>query len=288
MIILQNEVIQAGISTMGAELQSLKNTATGLQYMWSGDPQYWGKFSPVLFPIVGSLVGNTYLYNGKSYQLPRHGFAREMEFLVTTQNNYKVVFALGSTEATLQVYPFPFLLELEYQLMDNQISCTYRVSNKGVENMYFSIGAHPAFAVPVVKDTPYETHFLQFSEEEPLTRWKLKEGLLSGITENESAPKGRLSLSPTLFYNDALVFKHLNTKRITLASTAHHHGLHMDFNGFPYMGIWAAKDASFVCIEPWCGHADAIDHNQQLPEKSGIECIAPQNIWERTWTVSCF
>ena len=287
MITLHNETLTAIISPLGAELQSLLH-ANGLQYMWGGNPAFWGKHSPVLFPIVGTLAGDSYEYGGKMYSLPRHGFARNMVFTVEQAGPSEAVFILASNEETLQAYPFEFTLQLSYQLQDNQLQCSYTVSNPGHKTLLFSVGGHPAFAVPLLPGAAYTDYYLQFNADEPLQRHHLQNGLLSGATEMLSAPNGRLALEPGLFYNDAIVLKHLQSDSITLASSKHTHGLHFHYKNFPYLGIWGAKDAPFVCVEPWCGVADSTNHNQKLEDKEGIMQLEAGQSWQRTWMVECF
>jgi galactose mutarotase-like enzyme len=296
MITLKNDILSASIHPKGAELQSLLHK-NGIQYMWSGDPSFWGKHSPVLFPIVGTLKNDSYFFDGNEYKLPRHGFARDMMFIAKTVSKTEALFILSETEKTLQVYPFPFILSLRYRLVENRLLCTYEVNNPGKKELYFSVGGHPAFALPLVKGTQYTDYNLLFSKPETLYRYKLNNGLTSDEKEvirtmactpvtDDGAIK--LPLTPELFYEDAIVLKHLQNHYTTLASDKHDHGLHFDFTGFPYLGIWAAKDAPFVCIEPWCGITDSINHNQQLKEKEGIITLKPGGTWQRTWSVTCY
>lgn len=288
MVNLSNNQCSVAISPLGAELQSLVNMQTGMEFMWEGNPAHWGKHSPVLFPIVGSLKENTYFFEGKPYSLPRHGFARERTFGVEQVSESKAVFTLEADEDSLKVYPFNFRFQLIYELKDNALHCTYAITNPGTQTLWFSVGAHPAFKVPMVDGTTYEDHYLQFDVVEPLQRWHLQDGLISDTSSEVAATSGRVTLHPSLFYDDAIVLKHLQSNCVTLASTAHEHGLHFHFEGFPYLGIWAAKDAPFVCIEPWRGHADTVGHNQQLTEKPGIERLEAGGGWERTWRVEVF
>jgi galactose mutarotase-like enzyme len=285
---LENNILKTVIASKGAELQSIVNKKTAIEYMWSGDDTYWGKHSPVLFPIVGSLINDTYYYNDKAYQLPRHGFARDKIFLAEKISNTEAVFTLTEDEQTIKVYPFSFKLKLRYQLVENALSCTYEVYNSGDKDLLFSAGAHPAFAVPITKDTTYADYYLQFNITETLYRWKLQEGLISATTEQLQTFNNQLLLNASLFYEDAIVLKNLQSNLITLGCNKHSYGLHFKFDNFPFFGIWAAKDAPFVCLEPWCGIADSVTHSQQLKNKEGINVLAKKNKWQRTWTVECF
>ena len=288
MIILENEILRAVISPKGAELQSLINKETGIQYMWSGDAAFWGKHSPVLFPIVGSLKDDTYFYKDKIYQLPRHGFARERIFLKDQLSLEEAVFSLSQDAETLAIYPFAFLLKLRYVLQGNTLTCNYEISNIGYDELLFSVGAHPAFKVPMFEGSTYTDYYLQFNKAEQLHRWKLEKGLMAAQTEVVATENGKLSLSHELFYEDAIVLKNIQSNSITIGCTKHANGLHFNFDNFPFFGIWASKDANFVCLEPWCGIADSVDHNQQFKNKEGIINLAANTNWQRNWMVECF
>lgn len=161
--------------------------------------------------------------------------------------------------------------------------------NRDDKTLFFSVGAHPAFKLPLVPDTTYEDYYLYFNKEEDAGIWPLSAG---GQVETAPVPylqhTHELPLKKSLFYNDALVFKQLASTAISIKSNRTPHGLTLAFEGFPYMGIWAAKDADFVCIEPWCGIADSVDTNGELEEKEGINRLAPDGLFERTWTATIF
>jgi galactose mutarotase-like enzyme len=288
MVTIENEKLKAIISAKGAELQSLFNKETGIEYMWSGDAAYWGKHSPVLFPIVGTLKNDTYFYKDEVYHLPRHGFARERVFLKDQVSMEEAVFTLTQDADTLAVYPFAFVLKLRYQLSGDKLIVTYEVSNSGYDELLFSVGAHPAFAVPMVDGTDYADYYLQFNTIETLHRWKLQDGLIANHAEILLTENGKLSLRHDLFYEDAIVLKNMQSNQITIGCNKHAHGIHFNFNDFPFFGIWAAKDADFVCLEPWCGIADGVDHNQQLKDKEGIINLPANANWQRSWSVECF
>jgi len=288
MIIIENATLKATISSKGAELQSLINKETGLEYMWSADAAFWGKHSPVLFPIVGSLKNDTYYYKEVAYQLPRHGFAREKIFLQNQLSNEEVVFTLTHDAETLKVYPFAFTFKVCYKIEANKLSCIYKVSNTGYDELLFSVGAHPAFAVPMVSGTNYTDYYLQFNKPEALHSWKLEGGLIANDAELLPTESGTLNLKPELFYKDAIVLKNLQSNSIKLGSNCHQHGLQFNFDDFPFFGIWAFKDTNFVCLEPWCGIADSVNSNQQIVHKEGIINLAANADWKRSWNVECF
>ncbi len=285
-LVLENDHLRVRVNKKGAELTSATSKLTGLEYMWNADPAYWAKTSPILFPIVGTLRNDSFLYKGKFYTLSRHGFARDMIFNVVEQDSRKATLQLLSNDITLEKYPFNFILEIEYEIIDNFLQVSYIVKNPGDEIMYFSIGGHPAFKVPLTNKTTFEDHFLQFSEEENAPRWPID---LHGLILDTPSPmldgSSTLKLTHELFSQDALVFKSLKSHQVSIRSDKHEHGLDFYFDGFPYLGIWSYKDADFVCIEPWCGIADSISHNQHLVEKEGLQKLGPSESWSRSWKV---
>ncbi|MEO6733099.1 MAG: aldose 1-epimerase family protein [Ferruginibacter sp.] len=284
---IENDILRIVVNPAGAELASLYNKVTRMEYLWSGDPTFWGKKSPVLFPVVGTLKENKYYFDNKDYELGRHGFAREKIFTVKDQTASSVCFELQDDEETLNVFPFHFSFSIIYTIEENMLSVTYLVKNEWAETMYFSVGAHPAFKLPISEDLAYDDYYLLFNKTENAGRWPIsKEGLI----EKESLPlldnTNRLSLSKSLFFNDAIVFKHLQSDEVDLKSDKHPAGFSFSFKGFPYLGIWAAKDADFVCIEPWCGIADSVETNQVLNDKEGIIALTANEEFTRTWSVT--
>jgi len=286
MVRIENEQLTVLINEMGAELTSVIDRKSEVEYMWSGDPSFWGKHSPVLFPIVGTLKNNSYRYKGKEYTLPRHGFAREKKFSVSEDGT---TFTLSSNEETKKVYPFDFLLSINYRLNKNELTVTYTVENTGTVTMYFSLGAHPAFAVPIGNSGNYEDHFLEFNRDENADKWPItKDGLISSGSEPFLKNQKFIPLSKTLFEKDAIVLKGLKSNNISIRSNKDNNGIEFHFDGFPYFGIWAAKGADFVCLEPWCGIADSENHNQELESKEGINKLVLGEKFNRSWSIRVY
>ena len=286
---LQNNDLRVRINPSGAELRSVITRSNKLEYMWSGDPDYWGKTSPVLFPIVGALKDGMYEFEGVQYNLPRHGFARDNLFDVVAARDDEVALVLESKGHFLEVYPFEFALAITYSISDLTLTVSYEVANRGKQDMYFSLGAHPAFAVPIVPGTRYEDHYLLFRSKELVSRWPITPaGLISSSPIPFLTQSNRVDLTHALFEDDAVVLKDLQSNVVSLRCNAHPHGLDFHYKGFPYLGIWSAKDANFVCIEPWCGIADADTHDGHLIQKEGIERLAGQASWSRSWSVTFY
>ncbi len=286
---ISNGLVSIRVNHKGAELVSLYNHALQLEYMWQADPTFWPKSSPILFPVVGALKEGSFFYDNKAFTLPRHGFAREMEFELESNELNKLVFVLRSDDASRKSYPFDFILRVRYEIDQFEVKISYEVANRGSEEMLFSIGAHPAFKVPLIPGTAYSDYFLKFEKPENSSRWLIsKEGLIETSSTPLLTDTDTLPLRKELFYEDALVFKDLKSSLISIRSHKHTHGLDFTFPGFPFFGIWAFKDADFVCLEPWCGIADSVSHNQRLEEKEGIIILDPSNAWTRTWSVRVF
>jgi len=286
---IENEFLKIEIIEKGAELNSIWQKKHQMEYLWSGDPSFWAKKSPVLFPIVGTLKNNEYFFEDKSYSLGRHGFAREKLFTVTKQSGERLEFTLEADSDTLVKYPFHFQFQVIYQLRYDDLDVKYVVTNAGDKEMFFSVGAHPAFRLPLANGTKYEDYYLLFETDEDTGRWPISaEGLIESSPVPVLRNPRRLEVSKELFQEDALVFKQLRSQKIELASGNTGRGIEMRFPGFPYLGIWAAKNADFICIEPWCGIADSVDADQQLINKEGINRLQPGESFTRTWTARFF
>jgi|SRR6185437_15731541 len=286
MIQLKSDHLAVAISEKGAELQSIQLNA--LEYLWQADPNYWAKHSPVLFPIIGELKDGKYIFDSKEYHLPRHGFARDKIFEAKQTSDTSAIFTLHSNAETLAVYPFRFILQLQYEIKQHTLYCSYIVQNVNERDMYFSVGGHPAFRVPLNNKLQYDDYTLAFNNDKTLHRFLLDNGLTKDNTETVALDDKKLHLKSSLFYNDAIVLKHISSDQIKLYSEKDKHGLKFMFEGFPYFGIWAAKNAPFLCLEPWCGIADNIHHNYQLTDKEGINRLAAGATWKRTWSVELF
>jgi len=270
-ITIANGQLSATIRDMGAELVSLKKD--GKEYMWNGDPAFWGKHSPVLFPVVGTLKNNTYIHNDKEYSLTRHGFARERNFEIISQEDNKAVFSLKSDSDSHKVYPFDFELTLTYIINDNSLSIEYLVRNLSGDVMPFSLGAHPAFAL----NGNFEDYSLYFNADESLTRYKLQNDLVSDTTEVIQLKNGNLQLHYSLFKDDALVIKQLSSREITIQKNDRAY-LTVRYHNFPHMGLWTKPEAPFICIEPWQGYADTPSNNGNLSDKEGVINLSAESI----------
>lgn len=277
---IANQFITATFNSKGAELSSLQ--AKNIEYIWQANPEFWNRHAPILFPFVGSEKNGTYFYKGKSYQMGQHGFARDKEFTVTSQQEDSITFLLSDDENTLKVYPFKFNLYVTYTLNFKTLDIHYKVENPSTDKMYFSIGAHPAFNCPLEKDQTREEYFILFDNEATPEAQMLQNGLRTDNSYKVFEDTGILDITKDRFDKDAIVF---NPNPFNKATLVHEHTgdsyVTVTFENFPYLGIWSKnQDAPFVCIEPWYGIADHENHNQELTEKEGILSLESNQTFE--------
>ncbi len=293
LVCLENDFLSLLVNPLGAELCSLQHKTEKREYLWHADNHYWGKHSPILFPIVGSLKGGKYHYKGEDYHLNRHGFARERTFQIHEQGSNFVRFRLESDETTETCYPFHFQLILSYELEENRLRVGYQVTNtetSGSQELLFSIGGHPAFNCPLDPQLKFEDYYLEFNEEEEWSSLQLnEEGLFLPDTYKKVQNKSnRLNLNYSLFDGDALVFDRLKSNVLTLKSDKSPPSLRFDFTNFPYMALWTPpqKEAPFLCLEPWFGHADYSDTDGDFCRKKGVISLSSEEVWAAQYTVS--
>ncbi|EAG5952273.1 aldose 1-epimerase family protein [Listeria monocytogenes] len=288
MIKLENEVLLVEMKTAGAELTRIFHKDTGLEYLWNADSKFWGRHSPVLFPTVGRLVEDTYLVDGKPYHLGQHGFARDRDFQVIEQTEKSVRFELDADEDSLAVYPYKFKLSIIYTIEKNTVAVSYEVENTDNKRIYFSIGAHPAFNLPLTDGTTFEDYNLDFGTEENLETLCLEGPYRSGeIKKVVDKPAQYLPLSYDLFKNDALIFEALKQKEMTIKSDKTPHFVKVSFPEFPFVGVWTAKPGTpFLCIEPWYGIADGAGESVELRDKAGIEHLEPEAVFASEYEIT--
>lgn len=287
-VIIQNDQLIAEIAEHGAELISLKSKEHGLEYIWQGDPAYWGRHAPVLFPFVGRLKDDQYVYQGKTYQMGQHGFARDMDFEVIEHGQEMASFILRSTPETLEKYPFDFELVISYELGGDGITVHYQVANTGEKEMFFSIGGHPAFNVPLEEGLSFEDFYLAFSPLKSRLRLPLKGPFIDMDQKTLGQTNTNLALNRELFEQDALVFETRGLNAYAIQSEKSSHSVTLSYKDMPYVGIWSPypKEAPFVCIEPWCGIADTVNSSGNLMEKVGINQLGAHEIFKTKYSIT--
>ena len=271
--ILRSEKLLVEISENGAELISVKDAVSNFEFMWQADPKIWNRHAPVLFPIVGKLNNNRIKISGKNFEMGQHGFARDQVFEPIEMYTDLIRLMLSSSDVSLEKYPYEFRFFTTYYLNDNTLRIEHKVINVGAEEMYFSLGAHPGFSLPKAEMGQYK---IEFEQAEVFERHLLQDGLFTGKTESMQANGNLLPLSNSLFEKDAIVFKNLKSKWLKLVRTDSNYSIQMNFEGFPFMGIWTKPgQEEFICLEPWLGIADSVGFTGDISDKEGIRALTP-------------
>lgn len=248
---IASEDLVVTISPVGAELQSV--CYQGKEYLWQGDPAYWTGRAPNLFPYIARLTEGKYIYQNKEYFMKIHGFVREAVLTHYKPAENRIVFLLEANDSTRAIYPFEFTYEVEYAVVGNQLEVTYTVVNEDNKPMYFGVGGHPGFSVPVRGEGAFEDYYLQFETGDNLQRVGFSESnFVTGMDAYALDKDNRLPLNHHLFDHDAIVLTGARDK-VTLKSDLHPGSVEVTYEGLPYLGIWSkpGTDAPYVCIEPW-------------------------------------
>ena len=268
---IENNFIKVGINQVGAEFISLQSKVDGTEYLWQADSKFWGRHSCILFPYIGKVWENQFRIEEKTYEGKQHGFARNLPFEQILLEEEKATFQLIHNEKILDEYPYKFSLLITYVLEKNQLHIIYEVENLDDQPIYFSLGAHPAFNVPLKKDEKRSDYFLEFEKDESVETLELTEGFLNGNSRDVFDRKNTIQITDDLFDKDALIFKDLESSYLTLKNSKDEKVWTFTFEDFPYLGIWSKNEASpFVCIEPWFGVADEVNANWDFRNKEGV------------------
>jgi galactose mutarotase-like enzyme len=251
--VLENEFIKASFKKFGAELCSLYSKELNKELIWQADPKFWARHSPLLFPIVGKVKEST-------SRMKQHGFARDIEFMVLSENEYDVLFRLKSSTETKLIYPFDFILDVKYQLSERTLLIKISVSNTSKTSMPFSMGLHPGFNI--TKDCQL------IAEALPSDCHQLQEGLLKETSTISPFKNNCLKIENDTFKDDALIFKNVSSQKIVLKNSDH--TVTMTNGHAPFLAFWNKPNASFVCIEPWHGLQDSETFIGTLVNKEGI------------------
>lgn len=267
MITVSNEYLTATFSELGGELKSLK--CNGQEHIWYGDPAFWTGSAPVLFPICSGLKDDEFIYEGKTYSMQKHGFARKSEFEVENVTDNTVTFLLSSANRPHDNYPFNYEFRITYTLIGKKVNVEYNIKNLTDGDMYFSVGAHEAYFCP----EGIENYEIIFEKAENLDAYQLDGPLLTDETKSFGQNTNVLPLNNSLFENDCLIFKNLNSRSVNLVNKTTDQKIKADFDGFDYLLVWTVPDAPFICIEPWCGITDNVNTTKDFTKKEGIEKI---------------
>lgn len=288
--IIENNRLSVKVNAFGAELSSVISKESNIEYIWQADKSVWARYAPNLFPIVGKLKNEQYLYQSNTYRLPQHGFARDQEFTCIEQTENKLVFELSDTEELRKNYPFQFKFKVIYSLVENGLTIQYSVFNPATDNdLYFSVGAHPAFNCPLQNNEQFEDYELVFPDKHTLIINTLNDGLITSNTKEINLDKERLPVNKSLFAKDALVFLDDQINEVSLVSKKTQHGVRLRSENWPFFGIWSKPQTEqFVCLEPWFGIADSDTTSGDLTEKTGIIKLQASQQFDCSFSIKFF
>lgn len=286
---LKNEHLQIRVAARGGELQSIRS-AGGREFLWQGDPAYWKSRAPNLFPFIGRLIDETYSLRGQKYHLPIHGFLPKMPMQCVKSTDNLLIFRVTDSEETRSMYPFLFYLDIRYKLSNHTLSITYTVHNTGADTMFFGIGGHPGFQVPLDDKLTFDDYFLEFDTDVCPERILFsKQCFVQEQTQPFYLEDSRLPLSHNLFDEDAIVLYHAG-KTVTLRSENAAAFVRVEFPDMPYIGFWhmPKTDAPYICIEPWSSLPARDGLPTILEEEPGLIHLPAGQCYENTWTITCF
>lgn len=264
-ITVKNDFLTVDISTLGAEIQRVQGKA-GTEFLWNGDKTVWDGRAPILFPICGGLKDDKYVFAGKEYTMYKHGFIKNKHFTVHKAEDTKAELVCYSDEETRKEYPFVFAFWVIFELHGNSLTVSYKVENKSENTMYFSVGAHEAYACP----DGIERYSVVFEKEETLDSYILDGNLLENRTVRVMEHDTEFPLKYEYFKVDALVFKHIQSRRVTLVHKDSSKKVTVSFPGHDYFLLWTKPTGRYICIEPWCGIPDGVDSGFDFVHKEGI------------------
>lgn len=269
---IKNHKMTLTVAEHGAEIRSVE--VDGMERMWDANPTFWGRTAPILFPIVGALKDNSYQYEGETYSMSQHGFARDMEFTLTEQTEESLQFVLSDNSETYENYPFHFQLTVSYEIFESTINIGWKVLNTDEKKMYFQIGGHPAFACPCEGGMIREDYSVKVGELPLLETAFLEKGLLG---EEKELLANELFLKEDTFARDAYIIQNETVGHVDLVNHVSNQVKVRVLADVPVWGIWSTPDkkAPFVCIEPWYGRCDKTDFSGELSEREYIQSLEP-------------
>ncbi|MBQ1376901.1 MAG: aldose 1-epimerase family protein [Lachnospiraceae bacterium] len=288
---LENEELKCEFDLHGAELKSVLNKENYREYMWYGNGKYWGRTAPVLFPFVGMLKDKVFSWKGQSYPMGQHGFARDTDFELVSQEGNEIRFVMRSNEETRKKYPFDFTFEIVYTLTGKSLNVRWIVRNTGSEEMHFSIGAHPAFLCPVHGEKNKAGYQLTFKGASEIhhhgnaldTGLSMKEDIVLPL-ENETAV-----ITEEFFDRTTYMVEGKQTQDVVLSDPEGKPIVEVAFDA-PLFGVWSPekKNAPFVCIEPWYGRCDAEDFEGDLSEREYSNKLLPGETFDKNYTITYY
>lgn len=285
---IENEQMKVEVESTGAELKSVYGKQTKIEYMWKADPAYYGRTSPNLFPIVGSLRDEQYRYEGKTYKMKQHGFVRDMEWDMHKESDTTLICSVQSNESTRENYPFDFTMQLIYAINGNRLKVTWKIQNAGNKTMYFSCGFHPCFSCPVHGEDSKVGYAYDFHVDGNITYRgnDAESGLLIKQDKELCLENGKAVFTPDFFDYETYVVENNQTQEMSLVDTEGKAYLNVYFDA-PLFGLWSAecKNAPYVAIEPWFGRCDALGFDGSLEEREWGNALNAQEEFEHAYEI---
>ena len=286
---IENDYLKVSVDDHGAELYSIFDKVHNREVIWQADPAYWKRHAPVLFPNVGRHFEDHYRIGETEYPSKQHGFARDSEFTCVDMTADSITHKLKSSNATKENYPYDFELKIKHVLEKNQVSVCWEIINHSNETMYFTIGGHPAFNVPILPDTKREDYHLTFSGQKELTYHLLDTRYGTAIPDKVYTlvlENGSCQITEGMFDKDALIFDDGQISKAGIALPDGTPYVEISCEGFPNFGIWSAGDAPFVCLEPWMGRCDNTGYDKELSQKANINMLEPEDVFDKSYVIS--
>lgn len=281
---LRNEHVTVRIHEKGAELVSVQKDGT--EYLWTGEKTYWEEHSPVLFPIVGRLYERKYRLQGQEYVIGLHGFAREKIFTLLEKSETQALFELQEDADSLKEYPFHFRLRIRYRLEGSCVKVSYQVENRSEAPMYFGLGGHPGFCIPLEEGLEFSEYHLEFCRPCRPKRVQFSETcLVTGQAEEFLLKDGRrLPLRHDLFDEDAIVLSD-TPGEVFLGTEKGTKGIRFFYEDFPYLGIWhtTKAEAPFLCLEPWLTLPGRDGVVEDIAGKEDMVCLKERETLQKSW-----
>ena len=284
---IKNSKIEVSVEDLGAQMRSIKDAA-GKEYLWQGDEKYWKDCAPNLFPYIARLTQGKYVLKGKTYNMDKHGFLRGSVLKLKEKTSTKMVFSLRDSEETYKQYPYHFELKIKYELFENELKVSYSVVNKDHKMMYFGIGGHPGFQVPIEKELSFDDYFIEFAKKGNMKRVGMSDDcFVTGKDEDFLLDeKERLHLHHNIFDDDAIILRDVPSK-MALASEKGNTRIEMEINHLGYLGIWHKPhtDAPYVCIEPWSSLPSRKDIVEDLEKQDNLVSLKPHGYYTGSFKI---
>lgn len=284
---IKNNELQVEIIDLGAQMCSIKSS-DGTEYLWQGNPKSWGDMAPNLFPYIARMTDKKYTVYGNTYEMDIHGFAKDTVFEAEQKAENHIVFSISDSDVTLKQYPFAFVFEIDYRLEGSKLLVTYGVKNKDEKVMYFGVGGHPGFNVPIEEGLTFEDYYLEFDTEEAAERVGFSEDCF--VTENnvkyELLDGKKIPLHHNLFDDDAIVLVNMS-KDVKLTSDKGKKAVHVTYPDMPYLGFWhmPKTDAPYVCIEPWSSLPSRKGIVEDLATQPGLISLEPNGEYQNQFVI---